>query len=1016
MNFNILGPLEVWTQEGRLNLGGRKQQHILAVLLLAADRVVTVSRLVEAAWEDSLPPTAPHQVRKMIGDLRRRLGTDDLIVTDGPGYRMALSDEQLDLSLFDLRIARAGEAMTSGLVANAANQLDLGLRLWRGPALSGLGGTVLTPAIVQLDERRLSATERLLELRIRLGEAQVVVPELQALVNEHPLREILRGQLMLALYHAGRQAEALRVFADGRAVLADELGIDPSAKLARLHDRILRADPALELEQVRAPTGPAASVAGPPRPAEPSPNMLPYSVSDFAGRAGELSTLLGIAESAGGRTPTIVTIDGMAGVGKTSLALHAAYLIAEQFSDGQLFADLRGHVEGIEPVSPMEALEQLLDALGADGEEIQDNLAARSAMWRMRTAGKRLLILLDDAANIDQIRPLLPGAAGCLLLVTSRARITDLDGVVPLSLRPMSPADSVALVTNVIGDQQVAEAGDDVHELVRVCGHLPLALRIAAARLKNRPMWTVADLVRRLRIDDHRLDELALGNRSVATAIELSYRELPCAHRRLFRYLALVPGGDFDGRVAAVAAGIPLVPAERLLEDLLDARLLSQPKPNRYALHGLLRSYALRAAHAEDTDQERRAAFQGLLDYLVDAAEAAAAEIHPGRRRLHLDVPPSTVSAPAFTGQADALAWFDQEQEGLLAVLGHLAEHGPDAHGAHLPRAVATYLQIRGRLHNHVDILHAGLRAAARTANRPLEAMNLSALSAAQWQLGDFDAAFVNMRRALTIAEESVDRETEGECLSRIGLLCEAVGKYDEALGYLERALHLHREAGNGFEEGVTLNSICVVHLSLGQYELAEQAGRAALLLHRRVGHGAYVVSALEAVAAAELGLGHTACALDELAVALETAQRIGFLAGEAAVLMRYADAFRRMGRLDDARDHGIRALELFWTIQRPALEAETANILGAVYYAQGELTAAKAQHRNALDLAERINCRIETARAFEGSGDVLAKLGHHADALQQWQSALSHYVAMGTVDATALRYRIDSITGHGIL
>jgi tetratricopeptide (TPR) repeat protein len=613
--------------------------------------------------------------------------------------------------------------------------------------------------------------------------------------------------------------------------------------------------------------------------------------------------------------------------------------------------------------------------------------------------------------DFAQIEPLLPGAAGCLLLVTSRARIPDLDGMVPLSLNPMSEADSMAMIGAIIGEHRLAGADGDARALVEVCGHLPLALRIAAARLHNRPMWTVRDLVRRLEVEERRLDELALGNRRVATAIEMSYQALPAEHRRLFRRLGLAFGNDVDVYSAAAIGGVSLVRADDMLEDLLDARLLQQPQANRYTLHGLLRSCALHRARHEDDEAEQRACLVRMLDYYLHTADAAAAQIHPGRRRITVDVPEPTAGGRAFGGQSDALAWFDQEQDNLLAAVGYVSRHGLDLYLCHLPRVVASYLQIRGRLHNHVDMLQASVMAATRRGDRLLEMVNLGALSSVFWQLGKYDEALDNMTLALANAETVEDRAFEGECLSRIGLLCENTGRFSEALHYLGRALRIHRETGDLFEEGVALTTLCSVQLALGQYQLAAESAQASLTAHRELDHGMYVVSALEGLAAAELGLGRHAEALGSLGNALRIAQDIGYLAGEAAVTMRYADACGRVGRLADARAHGMQALEILWTIQRPAVEAEALNILGVVLRQLGETTMAMARHTNALEIASRISCRLQTAYALQGIADVLSDLGDRAGADEHWRAALEHHHDMGTVEAGPLRARINRLS-----
>lgn len=598
----MLGPLEVWTDSGRIGLAGTKQSHILAALLLADDRVVSVERLVEAAWTGPAPDTAVTQVRKFVGGLRRQLG-EDVIITERPGYRLVTAVEQLDLKLFDRRIAKAVEAIDSGDAATAISHLELGLDQWRGLALYGLGGPVLGPVIVQLEERRLAASEQLVDLRLSSGAAMSVLSELRALVDRHPFRENLRRQLMTALYVTGRQAEALQVFADTRRLLNSELGVEPGQALQQLHERILRGEDVLDVRPARPETVLAGSTTGVADQAV-RPNTLPYSPSDFTGRTEELARIVEAGASAVEQGPTVVTVEGMAGVGKTSLALHGAQLIADQFPDGQLFVDLRGHVQDAEPTQPMEALAQLLQASGARGERIPPDLAARSAMWRMWTARKRLLLVLDDAVDVNQVMPLLPGTGSCLVLVTTRDRGVDVDGTTRLTLQPMSDKESISLLGKVIGAGAVNAARAGVAELVDICGRLPLALRIAASRLRNRPMWTIDDLVTQLRSADQRLDELVVGDRSVASAIETTYRRLPPGHQRMFRRVAITPGREFDADVAAAVARTTPSQAKQTLEDLVDAQLLSQPRTGRYAIHNLLRDFALKKRRAEEASEQ----------------------------------------------------------------------------------------------------------------------------------------------------------------------------------------------------------------------------------------------------------------------------------------------------------------------------------------------------------------------------------------------------------------------------
>lgn len=1004
VEFRILGPLEVAGESGRLSVGGEKQCLLLASLLLEANHSVLLSRLVEAIWEgDEAPPTAVQQVRKMIWDLRRRLGEAGQIEADRGGYRIVVPDEQLDLRSFETLLGLAEGAEAAGLPGDAVAHLRSALSLWRGPALSGLESTVIAPACSRLDERRLVATEWLVDLRLGLGESRGLVAELQSLVSEFPLRESLRCQLMTALFRSGRQAEALRLFSEGREILAEELGIDPGARLTQLHARILTSDPELygpEPEQ----TGAAAPVAASRAPAAapvPSLAMLPYDVSDFTGRTQEIARVLRSRAAVPDNALTLMAVDGMAGVGKTTFALHVAHLLAVDFPDGQFFLDLHGYTEIREPVPPMEALDMLLRSVGLTGEQIPDDLAGRSALWRTKAAGRHILLLLDNVVDVAQIRPLLPGAGGCLVLVTSRSLITGLDGAISVPLGLMTRVDATELLGNIVGEERLNGAEGAVAELAEVCGFLPLAIRIAGARLKNRPTWTVSHLVRRLRSEGRLLEELSADDRSVAAAIGLSYRGLPPAHQRLFRFLALTFAGDFSVWVAAATAGMSRDETEIILEDLVDARLLHQPKQDRYGLHDLVRGYARRLGQQEDSEQARQEAFARLLSYYLYAAEAADTHIQLGRDRLPIPVEPPASGWQYVADQGEALAWFDEEQHGLLAAAGYVVEHGLAAHTGHFPRVLAGYLQFRGQLYEHIDLFRAGVEAGVSLGDRTLEGVNLVVLSSAEWQLGHFRAALENMHRVLGVAEEAGNRARVGVCLSRIGLLCESTGRYREALGYLERAIVIHRVEGNRFEENVALISIAFVTTMLGNPGQAKKLAQQALNAHRSLGHQIYVATALDNLALAAIELGEYAEAAGHLVEALEIAREFGFLAEEATALTRFADAHRRQGQLAEAGDSARRAIELLQTVKRPAVEAEVSNILGAVHRERGELDAAMSRHRHALEVAGRIECRIELARAHAGISKVLEARGEHRTASEHRRIAAGHHEEMGTTCPT---------------
>ncbi|MEV5954530.1 BTAD domain-containing putative transcriptional regulator [Streptomyces sp. NPDC051987] len=652
--FKVLGPLEVWDGDRRVNPGGVRQRHVLATLLIYADRVVPVNRLIRAVWDEEAPDTAGNQVRKMIWNLRRRLPDSVRILTEAPGYRLVLSEGQLDARAFEALLGRAGTAVAEGRAEEAVEHLSRALNLWRGRALSGLSGAVVGSGGRDLDERRLIATERLVDLRLLKGEARALVPDLYSLVSAHPLHEGLRERLMLALYRIGRRADALQVMAQGRAELV-ELGIEPGTGLSRLQERILRDDPGLMLPEPEPEPEPEAEAeaeaepephagSGPQPEAGPGPvpvtaprsedepdgdpasdpasartvdgttgnvspvaeatvataadrgqdhGSLPYDLKDFTGRRRELDALLALGTAVTDRAPTIVTLTGMPGVGKTALAVHAAHRLSAAFPDGQLHLDLQGLTPHSAPPTLAEALRHLLLTLGTPAGEIPDDLDGRLIAWRRAVAGRRVLMILDGVVDTATVRPLLPGTGGCLVVVTSRTLIGNLDGAVPIHLGPLSEEEAVALLGSIIGTHRIGDAGE-ARDLVAVCGRLPLALRIMGARLNSRRAWSLAQAVRRLRRHDLRLRELTLADRSVATGIGQCYRGLSPAQQRMLLALRAAPSGSIDERTAARLAGVSAAEAEDALEGLVDACLLqSLPYPGGYALPELVRSFAV---------------------------------------------------------------------------------------------------------------------------------------------------------------------------------------------------------------------------------------------------------------------------------------------------------------------------------------------------------------------------------------------------------------------------------------
>jgi len=835
VEFLLLGPVEVRCGGRRVAVGGPQAEKALAALLLAGGRVVGLDALVDALWDAEPPPTAVHQVHKLIGGLRRRI--PGAIHTDGRGYRIRPGAGALDVDRFE---ELAGRAEIPALTA--------ALALWRGRALAGVDSRALRTAAAALDDRRLAVLERLTDLRLAAGQADAVSTELPPLVAEHPLRETLRRQLMTALYRCGRQAEALGVYAETRALLAEELGLDPGPELVRLHQQILRADPALEPDR--------------PRP----PCTLPYDLPDFAGRGDDLDRLLHA-----GPAVVITAIDGMAGIGKTALAVHAAYRLTDRYPDGQLFCDLHSHTPGARPVEPAEALERLLRMIGVPPETIPPELDEREARWRAELAGRRVLVVLDNAVSAAQVRPLLPGSPHALVLVTSRRRLGVLDGATVLSLDVLPRAEALELFGAVAGPARVAAEPAAAAEVVRLCGRLPLALRIAGSRLAHRPGWTVAALADRLRERTDRLDELTLADRGVGPAFALSYAQLAPAEQRMFRLLGVHPGADFDSWSAAALAGCTPRAAEDVLEALVDAHLLRSAAPGRYTFHDLIREYARGLAPATSAPRQR------LHDYYLAAAVRATDVISREVRRFEPRLVRPPACLPELVGLDGALAWLETEHRTLVEV----TETTDDWQ---LACVLRTYFELQGHFADW-RTTHERLLPTTDPYGQALVRFNLGGLCMWTGRLAD---GMAHLRHVLGTG----DPQLEATTLTSLGMLAHLLHRDAEASGYLRRALAIDHP--NDRTKAFGWNNLALTEGRQGRAEAALQHHRRALAIARRLPSPSAVRTVL-------LGLGETSLRIgrpaeDDFRQALRLAREARYPMHEALALDGLAHATGELG------------------------------------------------------------------------------------------------------------------------
>ena len=603
MHYRILGPLQVSTGSADASITAGRDRIVLAMLLLHAGRIVGVEELIDAVWDDNPPVTARGQLQTCVSRLRRTLPRAT-ILTDPAGYGIEAGDDELDAVAFSALMAQ-GRALLSADRDTARRIFRQALDLWNGPALAGIDSRAVRQAAAVLDEHHAVAIEDWVDLELDGGRDRDLVAELTGLVERFPLRERLRGQLMLTLSRVGRQADALAEYRRVRQVLRVELGIEPGAELQELHRQILTG----EVAGVAPTPGPLPARSLPP----PRIRALPRSVGDFVGRAELLDAMRAEIEAAPAG-PLVRVIDGMAGIGKTTLAVHLAGLVGDRYPDAHLFIDLHGHSDRA-AVEPVAALQTLLQQLGLAADRTPAGIEERVALWRSELAGRRALVLLDNAASSAQVTPLLPGLGDSLALVTSRRRLPGLDGVRPESVQVLHEAEASALFARIVGERADAEP-EAVREVVRRCGCLPLAIRLAGARMAHRPRWRVADLLARL--GEAALPELVAEDRTVLSAFALSYAQLPAEPQRLFRLLGVNPDARFTAEAAAGLAELDLDEAEDLLDELVDVHLVEEPEPGLFRLHDLMREYAASLAAAEGHEYARDTIVRRLVERMAE--------------------------------------------------------------------------------------------------------------------------------------------------------------------------------------------------------------------------------------------------------------------------------------------------------------------------------------------------------------------------------------------------------------
>ncbi|MFF0218369.1 AfsR/SARP family transcriptional regulator [Streptomyces vinaceus] len=983
LRIELLGPVRAWRGTAPLSLGPVRRQAVLAAMALRPGSTVSHEDLLDGVWGSALPGSGHRVLPSYVYALRKALdprGTayEESVIRSSQGrYGMAADGIRVDVAELTERVREARRVKESGDLVSATGRLAEALALFRGEPLAGLPGP-----FAQAERRRLSQTRRTLqserlECLLLLGRSAEALEGLAALSAAEPYDESLLALHMRALYANQRQAEALNAYQGMRERLREELGVSPGEALGRVYEAVLRRDDEVLLGPAAArPAAPSAApsaaavpgagateFAGPPRP-RPPVNELPGVTGVLIGRERERALLTApFPPDAVG----VAAVDGIAGVGKSALVVRAAQDLRDRYPDGCLFVDLRAHSPGRHRLAPQRVLRRLLRTIGTADSEVPADLDELTAAWRAATGSLRLLLVLDDALASTQIRPLLPAGPGSMVIVASRQRLTGLDADRRITLEPLGTGDAQKLLGHLVGEERTAAERAATHELARLCGGLPLALRIAGTRLQTRPVWTLAHLVDRMADDDHRLGELRAGDRSLEAAFRLSYDQLTEAQQRGFRALGLTPTSEFDALAPAVMLGRPVREAEQVLEGLVDTSLVQQPRPGRYRLHDLVRVHARRLAEAAPA--EALAARTAVLRLYVDAGRAASDWGSAG-------FPTGPPATGAFAGPAGASDWLNAADGELADVVGHAAALGEADHACWIAEALTDQFVRRGRYHEGRTALEVALPLADRATDRRMAPALRNCMGIIDIYRGDAAGARAAFDEALRLSRHRADRREEARALSGIGAAELNSGRSEQALAPLTAAVDLARLLEDEWLVAMALCVLGTAYRALGRPQealvcLTESAERAEVN-----GRPAMISRALSCAAEVHLSLGRFTEAKELLSRAAHLVQRAGDIPLTAITLSMLGTAELGGGNLDAAvalHHEALSRLQSLSPLDEPhqtRMEMDIRSRLGRAYSAAGRVREAGQQFRTVLAFPGAGAYPAERALAMAGLRD----------------------------------------------
>jgi DNA-binding SARP family transcriptional activator/tetratricopeptide (TPR) repeat protein len=985
LELRLLGPVEVRAAGRTVYVGPPRQRCVLAALAVDAGRPVQTDTVIERVWGQAPPDGVQHAiyvyVSRIRGLLRAAAGETAAasLARRTRGYVLDLPSDRIDAHKFRSLVADAATGPDGWRVRN----LRLALDLWRGTPLADVPGDWAARTREAWRQQHVEAVAAWAQAELRLANPTAVIAPLTDLVAEQPFAEKLVAILMRALFLTGHRAEALDQYTATRHRLIEQLGVDPGPDLRAAHEAILRGD-------VSPPAGPPARASEPPS-APVAPAQLPLDVVGFCGRAPEIEALDAMMPAPGTPPlPAVAVLSGMAGVGKTGLAVHWAHRVRHRFPDGQLHVDLRGYAQA-SPVEPIEALSRLLHGLGVAPATVPLDVVDAAAVYRTLLADRRVLVVLDNAGTAEQVRPLLPGGGACMVVITSRNRLDGLvalDGARQLTLDALAPDESLALLAHVLGEQRVAAERDRAEELAGLCAHLPLALRIAAANMAA-DAAAIGRIVDALRSDD-RLAALEIPGdpqAAVRVTFDLSYRVLPPAAQRLFRLVSLMPGQDFTVSGAASLIGDDSAAVPSTMALLVGAHLLGQPRPYRYTMHDLVRRYGQHRAEQEDSDADRAAALTGLHEHYLRTIDAAARLLYPQTVRLE---PVSSGVRETFADRSAALAWLDDERANLVSAVRRAEALGLAPMAWLLADALRGYFWIRRPMADWLDVAECGRSAAVAAGDLSGQAACHTSLGVARRCTGEYQAATGHLTTALALSRQTGWSAAESSILGSLAIGYAEIGDVRRAVQHFSEALELNRRLGRTAGEAVSVGNLGNLRSALGQLHEAVADLTEALELYRKTGNVGGEALMLTNLGGVLRILGPLDAARRRCEQGLALHREIGDRYGEAIALSLLGEIRARAGNPEHGVGLATAAVKLARQIGDSRVQASALTLLGAVELLAGDPAAAITHYEQAAALARSTGNRIPLAEALTGVGASHHAAGRHGSALPSLTEALA--------------------------